>query len=119
MTKGRILVVDDEAGARTALAELLKEEGYAIETAAEGWKALGKLEDFDPEIVLTDLKMPGMSGIELMRKLAADGREPVFVVMTAFGAVETAVEAMKEGAADYVTKPINMTELGLVLGREI
>jgi DNA-binding NtrC family response regulator len=119
MNKGRVLVVDDEANARTALAELLKEEGYVVETAADGFKALGKLEDFEPDVVLTDLKMPGMDGLELLRKVREREAEAVVLVMTAFGAVETAVSAMKEGAADYLTKPLNMTELTLVLGREM
>jgi DNA-binding NtrC family response regulator len=118
MNKGRILIVDDEANARTALAELLKEEGYTVETAADGFKALGKFHDFAPDLVLTDLKMPGMDGLELLRKVRVQSEETVVLVMTAFGAVETAVTAMKEGAADYLTKPLNLTELSLVLDRE-
>src|SRR5256885_13761261 len=68
---GRILVVDDEANARTALAELLRDEGYEVETAADAFKALGKYESFAPHIVVTDLKMPGMDGIELVKKIRA------------------------------------------------
>ena len=71
---GRILVVDDEVNARTALAELLREEGYDLETAADAFKALGKYESFAPHIVITDLKMPGMSGIELVKKLVGELR---------------------------------------------
>jgi DNA-binding NtrC family response regulator len=119
MSKGTILVVDDEANARTALAELLRDEGYRVETAADGFKALGKLEETEPDLVLTDLKMPGMGGLELLDKLRAQDDAAVIVVMTAFGAVDTAVDAMKKGAADYLTKPINMTELLLVLEREL
>jgi len=63
MEKGSILVVDDEANARTALAELLRDEGYRVETAADGFKALGKIEEFSPDLLLTDLKMPGMGGV--------------------------------------------------------
>ena len=70
-SKGRILVVDDEVNARTALPELLRDEGYAVETAADGFKALGKIEEFAPDLVLTDLKMPGMDGIELLDKIRA------------------------------------------------
>ena len=111
MSKGLILVVDDEANARTALAELLRDEGYRVETAADGFKALGKMEEASPDLVLTDLKMPGMDGIELLEKVRALHDDTVVVVMTAFGAVDTAVDAMKKGAADYLTKPLNMTEL--------
>ncbi|MBI5496851.1 MAG: sigma-54-dependent Fis family transcriptional regulator [Deltaproteobacteria bacterium] len=116
-TRGRILVVDDEANARGALAELLREEGFSIELAADGFKALPKLAEFAPDLVLTDLKMPGMDGIELMKKAREQDPERQVVVMTAYGTVETAVEAMRQGAADYLTKPINMDELLLVLDR--
>src|SRR6185436_1306291 len=109
--KGRILIVDDEANARMALAELLRDEGYSVETAADGFKALPKLDDFSPDLVLTDLKMPGMDGLELMRKARDEEPERVVVLMTAFGSVDTAVAAMREGAADYLTKPINLDEL--------
>jgi DNA-binding NtrC family response regulator len=117
--RGRILLVDDEANARTALVELLKEEGYQVESAADGFKALPKLADFAPDLLLTDLKMPGMDGIELMRKARERDPECVCMVMTAYGAVDTAVAAMREGAADYVTKPINVDELVIVLDRAI
>jgi DNA-binding NtrC family response regulator len=117
--KGRILVVDDEANARTALAELLRDEGYDVETAADAFKALGKFESFTPHLVLTDLKMPGMDGIELMQKLAQKDAELVTIVMTAFGAVDTAVEAMRVGAADYLTKPLNFEELLIVTERAL
>src|SRR4051812_7817015 len=116
---GRILIVDDEANARTALAELLRDEGYTVETAADGFKALPKLEDFAPDLLLTDLKMPGMDGIALMRKALELDAEMVPVVMTAHGAIETAVSAMREGAADYLTKPINVDELTIVLERAL
>lgn len=119
MQRARILVVDDEANARNALLELLKEEGYAVETAADGFKALGKMNDFSPNLVLTDLKMPGMDGLELLRRVRETDEDAVVVVMTAFAAVETAVTAMRQGAADYLTKPINMNELLLVLNREL
>jgi CheY-like chemotaxis protein len=68
-SRGRILIVDDEANARAALSEILREEGYTTETAADGFKALGKLADFNPDVVLTDLKMPGLDGIGLMHKV--------------------------------------------------
>jgi DNA-binding NtrC family response regulator len=118
-SKGRILIVDDEVNARTALAELLRDEGYAVDTAADGFKALPKLEELGPDLVLTDLKMPGIDGIELLRKVREKDPETVVVVMTAYGAVDSAVKAMREGAADYINKPVNVDELALVIAREL
>jgi DNA-binding NtrC family response regulator len=117
--KGRILVVDDEVNARTALHELLRDEGYSVETAADGFKALGKLADFAPDLVLTDLKMPGMDGIQLLRKLRETDPELPVIMMTAFGEVETAVNAMRDGARDYLSKPVNVSELSMVVAREM
>jgi DNA-binding NtrC family response regulator len=114
---GRILVVDDEANARTALAELLREEGFDVETAADAFKALGKHEAFGPHVVVTDLKMPGMDGIELVKKLRGMEDPPAVVVMTAFGAVDSAIDAMRAGAEDYLTKPLNFDELAVVLDK--
>jgi DNA-binding NtrC family response regulator len=116
---GRILIVDDEANARTALAELLREEGYAVETAADGFKALPKLEEFEPDLLLTDLKMPGMDGIALMRKAHQNDPQLAVIVMTAFGAVDTAVSAMRQGALDYLTKPLNLEELTISVERTL
>ena len=114
---GRILVVDDEVNARTALAELLRDEGYEVETAADAFKALGKYETFTPHVVVTDLKMPGMDGIELVKKIRASEEAAAVVVMTAFGAVSSAVNAMRAGAVDYLTKPLSFEELLVVLDK--
>jgi DNA-binding NtrC family response regulator len=114
---GRILVVDDEVNARTALAELLRDEGYEVETAADAFKALGKYESFSPHVVVTDLKMPGMDGIELVKKIKANEDGAAIIVMTAFGAVSSAIDAMRAGAAEYLTKPINFDELLVVLDK--
>jgi DNA-binding NtrC family response regulator len=116
-SRGRILIVDDEANARAALSEILHEDGYVTETAADGFKALGKIAEFDPDVVLTDLKMPGLDGIGLMEK----GREllpgAVFVVMTAFGTIGSAVDAVKRGAENYLTKPLDFDALAVVVER--
>ncbi|HEY0251878.1 MAG TPA: response regulator, partial [Kofleriaceae bacterium] len=109
--------MDDEVNARTALAELLGDEGYDVETAADAFKALGKFESFGPDVVVTDLKMPGMDGIELVKKLRAFEARPAVIVMTAFGEVQTAVDAMRAGASDYLTKPLDFNELMVVLER--
>jgi DNA-binding NtrC family response regulator len=120
MGKGRVLVVDDEAAALTSLSELLVEQGYSVETAADGSKALARLDELDPDVVLTDLDMPGMDGLELLRRLRSEGRqEPSVVVMSAFGNTDEAVTALREGAAQYLEKPLNTAELLLVLGREV
>jgi two-component system, NtrC family, response regulator AtoC len=116
-SRGRILIVDDEANARAALSEILHEDGYVTETAADGFKALGKLAEFEPDVVLTDLKMPGLDGIGLMEK----GRElvpgAVFVVMTAFGTIGSAVDAVKRGADNYLTKPLDFDALAVIVER--
>jgi DNA-binding NtrC family response regulator len=117
MARGRILVVDDEANARSALAEILRDEGYGAETAADGFKALGKLEEFAPDVILTDLKMPGLDGIAFMEKARAASPGAVFVVMTAFGTITSAVEAVKKGAENYLTKPLDPTALTAVIER--
>jgi DNA-binding NtrC family response regulator len=115
--RGRILIVDDESNARAALSEILREEGYATESAADGFKALGKLEEFGPDVILTDLKMPGLDGIAFMEKARAAAPGAVFVVMTAFGTVSSAVEAMKKGAENYLLKPLDPEALGAVVER--
>ncbi len=119
MSKGSILVVDDEANARMALAELLRDENYTVHTAADAFKALGKFHDVAPDVVVSDLKMPGMSGLELLEKIRESDHACEFVVMTAFGAVDSAVAAMRAGAFDYLTKPVNFDELVLQIERAV
>lgn len=114
-----ILVVDDEARARETLQTLLEGEGYDVSTAADGFKALGQLEEVRPEAVLTDLRMPIMDGLELIEKIRESDRQVPCIVMTAFGSIETAVEAMQIGADDYLTKPLNFDAVELVLERNI
>jgi DNA-binding NtrC family response regulator len=116
-SRGRILIVDDEANARAALSEILHDEGYQTETAADGFKALGKLEEFAPDVVLTDVKMPGLDGIAFMDKARAAAPSAVFVVMTAFGTISSAVDAVKRGADNYLTKPLEYEALSAVVER--
>src|SRR6202522_2474973 len=115
--RGRILIVDDESNARAALSEILRDDGFATETAADGFKALGKLEEFAPDVILTDLKMPGLDGIAFMEKARTASPGTVFVVMTAFGTISSAVEAMKKGAENYLLKPLDPEALGAVVDR--
>jgi DNA-binding NtrC family response regulator len=116
-SKGRILIVDDEANARAALSEILREEGYETETAADGFKALGKLGSFAPDLILTDLKMPGLDGIGLLHEARQASPTSVVVVMTAFGTIDSAVEAIKKGAENYLTKPLDPVTLVAVVER--
>jgi DNA-binding NtrC family response regulator len=118
-SRGRILIVDDEANARAALSEILRDEGYVTETAADGFKGLGKVAEFVPDVVLTDLKMPGLDGIALMEKTRAAHGGVVFVVMTAFGTISSAVEAVKKGAYHYLTKPLDFSVLGVIVERAV
>jgi DNA-binding NtrC family response regulator len=115
--KGHILVVDDEASAREALKALLEDTGYAVKTAPEGFKALGVLEEWTCDVLLTDLRMPMMDGLELLQKAQDEDPELACIVMTAFGSIENAVEAMKAGADDYLTKPLNFDAVEILLDR--
>ncbi len=113
----KILVVDDEANARSALVALLEEDGYQVRSAPDGFKALGVLGSWHCDVLLTDLRMPVMDGLELIRKAKEQRPELPCIVMTAFGTVENAVEAMKLGADDYLTKPLNFDAVEMVIGR--
>ncbi len=112
-----VLVVDDDRTGRETLAEYIAEAGYKVRSAATGVEALEILRQEEIDIVLTDLKMPGMDGLELLRR-AKHIRPDVFVILiTAFATVDTAVAAMKDGAYDYIMKPINLHELRVLLDR--
>lgn len=114
---GKILVVDDEANIRAALAKLISKLGHTVKTAASAAEALDFVKHDKFHLVITDLRMPGQDGLHLLRRLrAADPRADV-IVMTAYGTIESAVDAMKEGAYDYIEKPINQERLPLLIDR--
>jgi DNA-binding NtrC family response regulator len=115
--RGRILIVDDEANAREALQTLLSDEGYETAVAADGLEALERIESFEPEVILTDLKMPRLDGLGLLERGKKVSPHTAFVVMTAFGSIDTAVEAIKRGAENYLTKPLDIDALGALVGR--
>jgi DNA-binding NtrC family response regulator len=115
----RILVVDDDESLRRVTQVQLEQAGYTTTTAADGYEALTILQKSPPDLVITDLKMPGMSGLELLRRIRADYPEMLVVMLTAFGTIESAVEAMKAGAYDYITKPVHSDELELVAQRSL
>jgi DNA-binding NtrC family response regulator len=102
-----ILIVDDEDSVRDSLLNWFIEDGYDVEIAENAKKALQLLELRDYNIILADIKMPGMDGLELHRRIRTLNRESVVIIMTAFASVDTAVQALKDGAFDYVTKPFD------------
>jgi two-component system response regulator HydG len=118
-TGTHILVVDDEASARSGLEKLLRQEGYSVACADSGDAALALASEHPPEVVITDLKMPGMDGLELLRRLRENDKDLPVIVATAFGDVSTAVAAMRAGAEDYVTKPIDFDTLTLCIERAL
>jgi len=115
--RGRILVVDDEPTARMGLEKLLRRKGYRVQSEADGEAALKAAEEFAPDVVVTDLKMPRMDGIELLKQLRTQDRDVPVIVATAFGEVTSAVSAMRAGADDYLTKPLELDELVLAIER--
>lgn len=116
---GKVLIVDDEANIRNALAKLLTRSGYTVKSAANVAEGLAMLESNPFDIVLTDLRMSGDGGLELLREVKRRDSRVEVIVMTAYGTVETAVQAMKEGSYDYIEKPINVDRLPLLLQRAL
>ena len=112
-----LLVVDDEEPFRRLLKKELTRKGYAVEVAPDGSEALRLLHDKSFDVILLDVVMPGIDGISLMKKLKEDSGAPAIVVLTGKATVETAVEAMKNGAYDYLTKPYKLDELVIVIDR--
>jgi DNA-binding NtrC family response regulator len=113
----RVLIVEDEPAARVGLEQLVKSWGFVADSAADGEEALGKVTSFRPSIVISDLVMPRMDGLALLRALQTQGADVITLLLTAQGTVETAVEAMKEGAYDYLTKPIDIQRLKILLDK--
>jgi DNA-binding NtrC family response regulator len=116
MTRNHILVVDDDSSLRRVMKMQLEEAGYEVSLAADGDAAWNKLKEDEPHLIITDLRMP-TTGLELLRRITAEGLQITVIVVTAYGTVESAVEAMKMGAYDYVTKPLDFEALVLVVHR--
>src|SRR6187401_3244912 len=113
----RVLIVEDEPSTRLGLTELVRTWGFAADSAGDGEEALRRITVFRPSIIISDLVMPRMGGLELLRALADDGGDFTVVILTAQGTVETAVEAIKAGAYDYLTKPIEPQRLKILLDK--
>ncbi|MBI5431082.1 MAG: sigma-54-dependent Fis family transcriptional regulator [Nitrosomonadales bacterium] len=111
MTSLQVLVVDDEPAIRQVVSAQLRKAGHTVDQAGDAESALERLSRGDVDIALSDIKLPNMSGIELLRKARAANIDTAFIMMTAFASVDTAIEAIKAGAADYMIKPLNHDEL--------
>src|SRR4051812_14579974 len=111
----RVLVVDDEENLRIVVRTFLKRDGYEVEVAESGEEALALVESFGPDVILTDVKMPKMGGLDLLATLKAKGIDSTVIVMSAYGNVDLALEAMKAGAYDYIQKPFKAEEVLLTL----
>jgi len=112
-----VLIVDDEVNIRRVLAAMLRREGYEVTTAGDGEQALAVLQKSPVHVVVTDLVMPRMGGMELLRKVAADFPDVPVILITAHGSVDSAVAALKAGAFDYITKPFEQDELRKVIAK--
>ena len=117
--KGLILVVDDEEAARQSLADILRLEGYQVKTAANGEAAVKAIEADEYDVMLLDIKMPGMSGIEVLKVATEMRPESQVIMLTAHGTLETAIDALRNGAHDYMLKPASpkniMSSIGLAM----
>jgi DNA-binding NtrC family response regulator len=118
-TLTRILVVDDERGLCAGVQEALRREGYTVDAANDAAAALALVRAHGYHLVLTDVRMPGMSGLELLKEVRRSSRDTLLILMTAYGTVESAVEAMKEGAHDYLTKPLDMKRLRALVAKAL
>src|SRR5207244_2985715 len=115
MNNEKVLIVEDEENERTGLAELVSSWGYSAQTARDGQEGHEKVAAWSPTIVITDLKMPRLSGLELLEKIAGNNQTIAVIVVTAQGTIDSAVQAMRMGAYDYITKPIDTSRLRTIL----
>jgi len=108
MGNALVLVIDDQPGIRRLLAEVLQEDGYDVAVAANGQEALQKVKEITPALILMDMKMPGMDGLETFRELRKIGKAERVIMMTAYGELELVKEAINLGAYKYITKPFDI-----------
>jgi YesN/AraC family two-component response regulator len=111
----KILIVDDEENARIGLSKLLSQEGYSVESAANGFEALELLQKQKVHLVISDINMPGMSGLAFLRELHRNFPSTHVIMITAYGGVESYLEAMNLGAFEYIHKPVKLSELKSVM----
>ncbi len=115
--KYKILIVDDEPLIRESLYEIFRIEGYRVQRAASGEEAVEILKKDSVDIIISDLKLPNMTGIDFLTKVKEDNIKTEFILITGYGSIDTAVEAMKKGAFNYITKPINDEEIKMIINK--
>jgi len=115
--KWRVLLIDDEEGIRRVMRINLEDAGYEVATAENGEVGLGLCESFDPQVVITDIRMPGMNGIEVLEAVKSRFPRMEVIVVTAFGEMELAISALQLDASDFVTKPVDDSVLYVALKR--
>ncbi|MEJ2698421.1 MAG: response regulator, partial [Desulfuromonadales bacterium] len=119
MRKQKILVVDDEHLIRWSLEQNLKKQGYDVFAAGTGEEALKVVREESPDLMLLDIQLPGISGLEVLEKVKEGEEEIIVIMVTALGVLETAVKAMRMGAYDYINKPFNLDELAIVIRKAL
>src|SRR5499426_4887210 len=115
----KILIVDDEPSNRNILSQELTHEGYSVLAACDGREALRKAESFRPDLIILDYMMPDLSGLEVLQELRKRENDTPVVMITAYGTMERAVEAMKEGAFDFITRPFEPDHIALVVRKAL
>ena len=118
-SQATILVIDDQPGIRRLLTEVLQDEGYNVLTAANGYEGIQVAIDANPKVILMDMKMPGMDGIEALKELKRQGHGDQVIMMTAYGELDMVNEAREAGMRDYITKPFDIMSLCQVIEASI
>ncbi|MCB4792811.1 MAG: response regulator [Elusimicrobia bacterium] len=113
----KVLIIDDEQGIRDMISYALQKEGYTVKTAQNGKEGIQKVDEQEIDIVITDIKMPGIDGIEVLEKIKEIKPEIEVIVATGYGTMETAIESLRKGAYDYINKPFNINELSLLIAK--
>ena len=113
----KILIVDDEENARLGLSKLLAKEGFVVDCVSNGFEALHYLRDKKPNVIVTDVNMPGMNGLTFLRELNKNHPGSNVVMITAYGDVDSYIEAMNLGAFEYINKPVNVEDLKRILDK--
>src|SRR5437868_5696345 len=119
LRQSRVMVVDDDADTLSLLCEVVAKEGYQVETAEDAETALQKLSEWQPDLVITDIHMPGMDGLALLAAVREKAPDVLVILLTAYGSLKTAVDAIKAGAFDYLSKPFVVEDIRLVVRRAL